>query len=173
MTFQTTISNTIAPAFAGMLADNSESDIITRTNSEATLEMPFGIIVAKGATDGTALLPVTIDDELIGVVLHSHAYEPDSATSPGDLGLVGLKPKAGLNILWRGRCWVAVEQAVNQYDPVFVRFQANGAGKLQLGAVRKDSDGGTAINLSASAKFVTSQATFGGFAMIQIDMTNG
>jgi hypothetical protein len=173
MAFQTSISNTIAAAFAGMLADNSDNDIISRTSSEVSAEMPFGVCLAKGATDGTALLPATIDDELIGVLLHSHAYEPDSATSPGDLGTTGVKPKAGLNLLWRGRMWVTVEQAVNQYDPCFVRFVANGAGKLQPGAFRKDSDGGTAINCQAVAKFVTSQATIGGLAMIQVDFTNG
>jgi len=49
------------------------------------------------------------------------------------------------NFLFEGEIWAVCEEAVNADELVYVRHTANGAGKLQLGAVRNDSDGGDVV----------------------------
>jgi hypothetical protein len=52
-----------------------------------------------------------------------------------------------------------VEEAVTSMDKVYVRFAANGAGKLQKGAFRNDSDGGAVATLTVNTAANTSLYT--------------
>ncbi len=59
-----------------------------------------------------------------------------------------------------GRIYAVCELAVTYGDPVYVRYTANGTGKLQLGAVRNDTDSSHAAAL-AGARFIQTTAAAG------------
>lgn len=153
---------TMQPAFAGMKADSGEDDVRTFVNAEATAEMPFGVAVAQGTTEPRAILPAAGTAKLVGVVLHSHDYDPFY-----DLGTVGVKPKLQVSVMNRGRVWVVVEEAVAVNDRAFVRFAA-GAGGTQLGAFRRSAD--TATALEARGWRYISAAGAGGLAKVELDV---
>jgi hypothetical protein len=163
---QTVVNSTLTKAFAGMLADAGPNDVITRIQAEASAEMPFGIMVAEGAADEAGILPVDGTSKFAGLLMHSHAYAKDT-----ELGTVGIKPKAVLSILRKGRAWVTVEETVAKGDPVFIRHTASG-GNTQKGAFRKSADTATATDLTKKGVYLTA-ATAGNLALVEIDMTNG
>jgi hypothetical protein len=162
---QTSYSLTIAAAFAGMLADTGDNDIFGAVQAESSLEIPFGVMVCKGTGDNDAKLPAAADAKLLGVLVHSHSYEPKI-----DLGTTGVKPGAVLNVLNSGRVWVLVEENVTREDRAYVRYAA-GAGGTQLGAFRKSAVSNETIDVRANVKFVTS-ASSGGLAIIEADNLN-
>jgi len=162
---QTSYSNTMTAAFAGMLADTGRNDIFGALQAEASLEIPFGVMVCKGTGDNDAKLPAASDAKLIGVLVHSHAYEPRT-----DLGTTGVKPGATLNVMNRGRMHVLVEETVVREDRAYIRY-ASGAGGTQLGAFRKSAVSNETIDVRANVKFVTS-ASSGQLAIIEVDMLN-
>ena len=161
---QTSISTSLTIAFAGMLADSGPNDIITRHNSEASAEMPFGVGVKQGVADAAALLPAAQADDIIGVVLHSHAY-----AKPTELGDDGLKPEAVMSLLRRGRVYVQVEEAVAPGDRGFCRRTA-GAGE-QLGAWRASADSTDCVDCTKQTVFLTT-ASASGFAVMECDFLN-
>jgi hypothetical protein len=162
---QTSYSNTMTAAFAGMLADTSDNDIFGALQAEASSEIPFGVMVCKGTGDNDAKLPAASTAKLFGVLVHSHNYEPRI-----DLGTVGVKPGATLNVLNRGRIHVVVEENVTREDRAYVRYAA-GAGGTQLGAFRKSAVVDETIDATAKCKFVTS-ASAGQLAIVEVDMLN-
>jgi len=162
---QTSISTTMALAYAGLLADSGFHDVISRVNGEASAEIRFGAMVAQDTADDECDLLAADTDKPIGVVVHSHAYD-----KPNDLGDTGLKPKAMVNVLRKGRIWVPVEEAVVAMDPVFVRHTVADSGSFQ-GAFRKSDDNNETIDLTGVARFLTS-ASASGFAVVEVDMSN-
>lgn len=164
---QTTYSYTMTTAFAGMLADSNIAlnDIFGAVQAEASAEIPFGVMCCKGTGDNDAKLPAASNAKLIGVLIHSHTYEPRL-----DLGTVGVKPGAMLNIMNKGRVWVLVEENVTREDRAYIRYAA-GAGGTQLGAFRKSSVSGETIDATKTCKFVTS-ASAGQLAVVEVDMLN-
>ena len=68
------LSYTTAPAygFPGMKADAGDDDCVTYAQGEASAEIPFGVMVVRGATAGTATLPVDANSVPVGVLVHSH-----------------------------------------------------------------------------------------------------
>src|ERR1700690_4060052 len=111
MSVQTSVSTGPAVAFAGMLADDAENDIISLLNQEASASMPFGIVVSlktsTPASDKSAVLPTSSEEKLGGIVVHRHNYErtftlPDG-TVAGELDSVGLVPGTLMSVLRRGR----------------------------------------------------------------------
>lgn len=162
---QTSYSYTMSAAFAGMLADVGDNDIFGAVQAESSLEIPFGVMVCKGSGDNDAKLPAASTAKLLGVLVHSHNYEPRL-----DLGTTGVKPGAMLNILNRGRIYVTVEEAVTKEDRAYVRYAA-GAGGTQLGAFRKSAVTDETIDVTKKCKFVTS-ASSGGLAVVEVDMLN-
>lgn len=150
------------PGFPGMKLDLTDDYVRSHHNAEVTAEVPFGVFVAQGTHPEAAVLPDAATDVLIGVVLHSHTYDPGF-----QLGEVGVKPKNTLNVLSRGTVWVRTESAVVVGARAFVRF-ANGAGGTQKGAVRGDADTATAVEVRG-ARFLSS-ATAGGMVQLEVDM---
>lgn len=156
---QTSYGTNLTPGFPGMLADSSRTkDAVTKAQGEASAEIPFGAVVAQGASEGKAILPAVGTAVLLGVVLHSHDY-----AKPTELGDTGLKPKTSLSVLRVGRVWVRTETAVAVNDPVHVRY----AGAGDKGAVRNAAVVGETIQL-VSARFVTAAAA-GGLAVLELD----
>lgn len=158
---QSTYAQTMTAGFPGMKADLVDDYVRSYVNAEATAEIPFGVAVVQGAADGSAILAVGAGVTWVGVVLHSHNYDPTY-----DLGTTGLKPKKTMNVLSRGTVWVQVENAVTVNSRAFMRHTA-GAGGTQKGAFRGDADTATAIE-ARGCRFLTA-ASAGGVAMLECD----
>lgn len=138
MSVQTSYSRNPVAAFAGMLGDGRDPVTSSRLNGESA-NVPAGIFMAQGA-EGKAQLTAAAADRLAGIVLNTFSRNPgDMALSLAGTDAYG--PKMLMPMLEQGSAWVVCEQTMAVTDKVYVRFLANGAGKLQLGAVRKDLDG--------------------------------
>lgn len=162
---QLSYSDTMAVAFAGMLYDLTDNDIVSSVSQESSLEIPFGVGVCRGTVDSGVKLPAVSTAKMKGVAVHSHAYEPLDA-----LGTVGVKPTFPINTLRRGRIWVIVEEAVVPGDRAFVRFAA-GSGGSQLGAWRKSEVLDETLDLTAECEF-QSTADALGLAVLECNFTN-
>lgn len=126
MPFTSTLTR-MTGAFAGMLADTKDHETDSYVNEEASAEMRFGIMVKEGVgtpkayTRGALYLTAGTDvNKLAGIVRHSHSYNLDN-----ELGTIGLKPKATLGVLKRGKIYVEVDEAVTPTSPVRVRCTTN------------------------------------------------
>jgi len=136
----------LAAAFPGMLADlalvkHAESLV----QGEASAEVPFGGGVVQGTasvlagTPDKAILPVDANSKILGVVMHSHAFNRET-----QLGTVGVKPTNLISVLRKGSIYVLWEGgAVTKGAPLYVRFTA-GVGE-QAGAWRHDADTADAL----------------------------
>lgn len=151
---QTTWSDTPAVAFAGLIADLTNSEIGSYVNEEAT-DMPFGVGVVQGTNDNDMLYPSAANagNSFLGVTVHSHAYENRSLATTA-----AIESDAVASVLRRGYIYVLLEEAVVPMDPVFCRF-STGTG-TQLGAFGKSSDSGTCFRVEG-AKYMTTGAAAG------------
>jgi hypothetical protein len=161
---QTAYGTTPEPGFPGMLYDLTfmAKDSYINAAGEA---LPFGIALAKGTGDQDAILPAASDAKILGIAIHSHAYDNQSLS-----GTLGIPDDRMLNVVKRGRVYVRVEEAVTKGDPVYVRY-ANGVAdvtKTQKGSIRKSADTATAL-LLAGAHFYTSAAA-GAMAVVDINL---
>lgn len=166
---QTSVAQSAAGAFAGLLVDSSPSEVRSYVSEESSAEIPFGVMVCQGTADNGAKLLNTsaaaMAKAMVGIVLHSHGYAKDN-----ELGDDGLKPKVIMRVLHKGVAWVQVEEAVTPASAVKVRAVATG--EEVPGAFRDTPDGTTdCVDISAFARYLTS-AGAGGFAQIAIDMTD-
>lgn len=171
---QTTYNLAPPVAFAGMLADIGNNDVVCMINKESAASMPFGFAVCfQGSTvDKGALNPDATTDKIAGLVVHSHAYA-DTALGLGTAGagtaVKGVLPGQTINVLRKGRMWVKVEEAVVPGDRLFIRAVATGA-EVE-GAIRKSADGTDCIDSSAQGVFLTTAAA-DGLAVLEVDFTN-
>ena len=162
MSQTTTYVREAARAFAGMLGDSFEPDILSLGNEEA-VAVAFGLAVRQG-TDGEKefLLPSATGQEFAGVLVHTHSQD-----KPGELATtLGVDAGEVANVLRKGRIFVVVEEAIALTDSVFFRHTSGGGGS-QLGAFRTDADTATADQLT-QAKWlsVTSAA---GIALLDVN----
>lgn len=132
--------------FAGVLGDYaSDSDIRSRVSEEATLGMPFGIAVGRGAADNGIILLADANTKIDGLLVHTHAVEPFyAATSPAG---TGVSPKGTGSVLKKGRMYVLPEVAVVPGNDVYARYTASG-GNTQKGALRTDADTAKATQIT-------------------------
>ncbi len=159
---QTTVSNTQGVAFAGMVADNSLlKDCKSYLSAESSAEIAFGTAVVQGTTEIECLKPAAQANLILGVVAHSHDYQKDV-----ELGTTGLKPKATVTPLTRGRIWVVVTEAVTFTDAVRVNMSGADAGKFG-----KTSSGGVTKLITGAARWL-STTTGAGVAQLEIDINN-
>ncbi len=163
------MSQTTVPAlqgavqgFAGQLADASDNDVVTMVSEESSAEIPMGAMVMQGTADDQALLPTSSAAVMVGIVLHSHQYSKDI-----ELGTTGLKPKACLNILRKGRCLVYSETEVVKGLAAFVRHTAESP-DLQTGLFRKDLDTDKAVKVYGVRWAETSSGA--GLKLVDVDM---
>lgn len=175
MAVQTSVLVSPNAAFAGMLADAVDLDIITVINKD-TVSMPFGICVAADPTDGAKMvkLPATSGDTLWGIVVHKHDYArtftlPDG-TVAGNLDGVGLVPGTTISMLRRGHIWVQVLQTVAVGDRAFVSY-AVGAPFTAKGQFGNATVASTTIDATRIGVYLTPAAA-GQFAVIDVDFTN-
>lgn len=164
MSVQTSYLTAFATAYAGMLGDANPISTTNKVNSEASAEIPFGSGVKQGVADGAALFPTVQASVIIGIVMHSHAYEQGT-----ELGDTGLKVGVQMSILMKGTIWLLVEEAVVAGDRGFCRRTAGGG--EQLGAWRKSADSTDCVDCTKQVRFLTS-ADAAGFALADVDFTN-
>jgi hypothetical protein len=162
MSAQTSYSNAPTRGFAGALADNGPKDFLSRTNGNASAEIPFGIGVIFGTTDGTAKTPAAVTDKVVGVVAHSHAYQPGA-----QLGTTGVAALGDLNVLRKGRIYLVAEQDVVPGDRLFCRA-VSGAGGTVLGAWRKAHVAAETIDTSTQVQ-VLSTAVAGSVFVAEVN----
>lgn len=153
------------PGMPGLVADTDlGKKTASRVNAEASAEMRFGIMVAEGAGEAEALLLAANDDQLAGVVVHSHWYHKDL-----ELGDNGLKPKATIGVLQRGTIWVEVEGTLpTKASEVHVRAVA--AGAEVAGRFRATKDGTDTIDITGLAQWTGRTGT--GIAELTLDIAN-
>jgi hypothetical protein len=156
----------IAPSAAlpGMKYDLSESRTRTGKNSEGAA-LPFGVGVTKGANAGEVEYPDAAGDVVIGISQFQADVNPGLLVGGGiavypdtTAGVSGYPDAAIMSVLDKGRIYVIVEADVVEGDVAFCRHTANGAGKLQLGAFRKDADSGNAARVYG-ARFVAASSS--------------
>lgn len=174
MSVQSSVALAPSIAFAGMLADGANNDMITLRNSDA-VSMPFGAIVAfkvsAPATALDAILPALSSAKLAGVLVHKHNYErtytlPDG-TVAGDLDSVGLVVGVSFSALRTGRIYVTCEDGCNVGDKLWVRYSGG-----TLGAARStDAGGSTCIDATTRGTWL-SVATAGTIAKLSVSFDN-
>ena len=170
---QTTYNEYQPIAYAGMLYDVGNRDIVSAT--DPTEVVPFGAALVQGPTDTSCRLPNASADGamLLGIAI-AEATKEQSLT-PGVVnnvnypaGTVNYPPGTTISILRQGRVWVAVEEAVTPGSPVFLRYAASGS-NTQAGTFRASADGSTAVQLTDGAVWRTS-AQPGGFAVLELNL---
>lgn len=144
--FQTIVNNMMDKGFVGHTRHNIRD--CTGVNTEATAEIPTGVVVVQNKAAGYAnapqavKLPTAATDTVMGIRMFMHH-------APEELGETGIKPKRTFPILQSGEILVVFETAMTKGQRVFFRITANGA-NTQLGALRGDADGGNAVELKGS-----------------------
>lgn len=169
MGVQTAYTRNQSAAFAGMLADDGEHDIIAMVNAEASASIPFGVAVKKGTGDTDALLPAAESDEIVGITVHTHNY---SNSPNGDLDENNdMLPGAVMNVLRWGRIYVhARKGAVVAFTSrLWVRAVA-GVGEY-LGAAEDADDGTDTIDCTKQGQFITSGAE-DALVVLEVDFRN-
>lgn len=169
---QTSYSIAPAAAFRGLPYDISPSTKRTaRVNAGAA--QPFGVFVkvggASAAQEGDVTALAAAGDKIAGVLHHTHDIRQDPSTTALVAG-VDVPDLSIVPLMESGKIYVLIEQDVAEGDPVYTRHTANGAGKLQVGACRKDIDTDKAI-LVKGAKFIGAGTAAKGFAPIMFDLT--
>lgn len=154
---QTSYTDAPVKAYEGAVADQGKKDLISKTTSDA---VTYGRFVCNDEVLGDAYcrLPAASGD--IGGVTFGVAVAKTSSDS------AGYAEYDSVSILNKGRVWMIAEDAVSAGDAVYVRYTANGAGKV-VGQVRSDGDSSKAAALSR-AKFASS-AGAGDLVLVELN----
>ncbi len=157
---QLSVASETNRGFPGMIADSGlNKDVRSYASGEASVEIPFGVMVAQGDTDDKCISAEGKGiADFVGVVVHSNAY-----ARPQEHGEVGLKPKTTIGAMVKGTIWVPVEDAIAIGDPVYVRVTA--AAEKTVGAF----SGTAGVDISVCARWVTS-TTGAGVAQLKFDI---
>lgn len=134
---QTSYSIYQSAGLAGALYDMKETDVMTYV---AAATVPFGVMVSKGTGDSVCKLPTTAAEVLASLGLALRVEKEQATVGGNDASYAAKDP---ISVMKKGRAWVAVEEAVNDGDDVYIRY-ANGiadSALVQKGAFRKSYDG--------------------------------
>lgn len=158
--FPSTILTVPPVALPGMFADNGIKDIVSRVALNATIAP--GLLAIYFAADAeNGVRAPTLTGQVSGANAQGIVvYDPTAPNNPYAIGDM-------VPVMKKGRIWVNVEEAVTPASTVFVRFAAGSF--AVLGAFRASADTATAVALP-SAKYVTTQATIGGLAVVEINL---
>lgn len=143
-----TVSNTLPVAFPGVRSSSHFGHVDAMINGEASAEIRFGICVAQGSTDKSAIKLAATSDKLVGVTMFRHGYAPSIQT-----GDTGIKPGVAMEVMDEGELWVIVEEDVTPSSTPYVRAVATG--DEIAGAFRDTSDGSDTIDVSHFCRFVS------------------
>lgn len=178
---QTSVSSTgQAVGVAGQLFDNAEVvDVVSGFSEEASAQIPFGVGLKQGAADQGVLNMAGSTDVVAGISVFGYNHMPANAAGTiGDLGTTGLLPKAGLQVLRKGRILALLDAGVASVavgDRAYVRYSANG-GNTVLGAWSNATDAGHNTDMTKVGVFVSSMSTAADgtskLAVLEVDFTN-
>lgn len=143
---QTTYSQYMAPAFAGMLAD---ATLGTVDSFLAETAIGFGVPVIRGTNKARQVKPVSTGGDaakVIGIAIHDQCHEQSAYNA-----------KDAVNVLTAGRAWVQVAVAVVAGDA---------AGVSEVAATKWGKVDATYLAVTG-AKFISSAAA-NGFAIVEI-----
>jgi hypothetical protein len=165
MSVQTSYGTTRTKAIEGALADNGPHDVVVKYNGEASAEIAFGRGVKFGATDDAALLPSAQADKICGITVHSDQYAAE------ELGTTGMKPKAVMSVLRKGRIWAMARSAVTPGDRLFIRAVSSESGFEKYGGLEDAADASDMIDSTAQGVWLDTAAQ-GELARLEVDFTN-
>jgi hypothetical protein len=182
---QTTYDRSFSAPYAGTLGDNQAGKRIEDFLNSSANNIPFGI----GLQGDGSSTPPTGDQGLpnrkakefqtgggvvLGVSMKSEARDPGSAATTLGAGTQAVFAGHEFNLLVEGAIWVTLDTDAGtatiapDTDKVYCRQTANGAGKLQLGAFRKDTDGGNADKVKGARWLTGVLTTKGGAKVAQL-----
>ena len=146
-------------AFAGMVADDQVSNIVTKTNTTATT-VPYGKGVVRDTTTNTetgigTIATTTTAAMFVGVAVR----ELNRAYNTGDT--FGAVPAKDFSVLTAGTIWVTVRETVVPGDAACMIINATNPGDFKKTAGANDA---VAIT---GAKFLTG-ATTGNLAKLSL-----
>ena len=146
-------------AFAGMVADDQVSNVVTKTNTTATT-VPYGKGVVRDTTNNTetgigTIATTTTAAMFVGVAVR----ELNRAYNTGDT--FGAVPAKDFSVLTAGTIWVTVRETVVPGDAACMIINATNPGDFKKTAGANDA---VAIT---GAKFLTG-ATSGGLAKLSL-----
>lgn len=132
---QNTYTRLIAPGVAGTPFDMNPEFFESVANGDV-VNIDFGIAVVRSGTDNNGVLPTMSGQQFLGITVRDLQREnlvvggATTAYLPGDTMSV-------MTVV--GQILVFAEVDVNQGDPVYFRYAANGP-LTTLGAFRNDAD---------------------------------
>lgn len=132
---QTAYTRTFNDRVVGQPSDAGQRRLSSRLNNSGA-EMPAGVGVYESA-EGKVTNPSASTHKLAGVVVNDYSRDPNGLSGNSS----AYKSAVMMPLLEEGAIMVVVDQDVAVNDDVFVRYTANGTGKLVVGAFRKDADG--------------------------------
>jgi hypothetical protein len=138
---QTSYPTSMTKAFAGQIADLTDvRHVDSLLNGEASANLPFGVAVAKGASDSECLLPAASTDKILGITVRDLSRNSASLSGNG-----AIAPDDMASVMSAGSVYALPEQAVVKGDKVFVRY-TDGGGSLTVGRLRKDGGGNAQVS---------------------------
>jgi hypothetical protein len=166
---QTVYNEKPTVAMPGMIADNTDNCRIRTAKMVEAGGAPFGIFVTKGANAGEVEYVDAAGDKISGLLVHTHHIDRTNLPAGMDINVNDIVPVAE-----QGRFYVLIEEDMVEDDPVYVRHTANGAGKLQLGAIGKDGDdpggGATRVLLKGATVRVGGLLAAGAVAVVAFNL---
>lgn len=158
---QTSINKAGQPvAVAGQQSDTMEGvDKVSRYSDEATATIGFGLGVKRSTNFRGVKLLTTVNDVIEGVVKWGFNHVPgvtgdvdQTATPPG------LKPKAGFELIRRGRLWVVVDSFLTTITPGdrgYCRALTHTGVGTVVGAFTNAADSTYTIDCTTQVQFVS------------------
>lgn len=163
---------TVASANVGGTSDR----IITVISVAGTASTVSVFTVTSGAAQPSVLINSALAGQFFGISQDIYGRMNNWAPQANmNLSASGFDPMPYLRgevvpVLTQGRIYVVPETLVRPGDAVYVRAMPNGA-NTQLGALRNNSDGGTAIQMSAgNVLWREGNASIGDVAVIELNL---
>lgn len=170
--------NMAAVAYPGQPADiGMVKDKVTALAVAASI--PYGVLVVRDSSNGdlsvfkiAGKVPASTGSistlgSALGVSMADQARAQDPSVTPATYPQYSAVP-----CMRQGRIWVQVEDAATAGAQCYVRFSSSANG-TQLGSFRSDSDTISSVAHAVglpNAYYVTSQASAGGYAMVELSL---
>ena len=144
--------------------------------SPSSCAADLALTVKPGSSLHGVKVLTAISETVEGLSVWGFNHSPGST---GDLGTTGLKSKAGLQVIRKGRIYAVVDPSVTSITPYVdrghIRAVANGGDNI-IGALNKAADGITTIDSTKQVQFVGKLFTAADgvtkIAEVEVDFTN-
>jgi hypothetical protein len=168
---QTSYNITQGLPFAGILGEEGYPSMIRNGRNAGSVNISPGCFVtnnAAGDFDNLKAFAVAAD-VVAGIAVHRHSVNPIGAAFANGEGIpVGDR----FDVLVKGTVWMIAEGTIattNAYTALFVRAVANGAGKLNLGALTATSDT-TFTRAAPKGMRILQGCTGAGVVLVEFDL---